>query len=101
MARKQKQEAPTRTTIEIIQWRDHATIHDGRMDLKLVTQISIGAVMYEDEEQVMLLSTYDPDDNPFTAEQVDAAQILKVAIVWRRVLDTIDWPPESGDKENP
>ena len=88
---------PDEVAIEIIVWKDHSSSHNDKIDLTIFHNISIGANIYEDDEQVVLFQEGDVEKNPFEEEQNDAAQILKATIVSRKTITKLTWPLLSVD----
>jgi hypothetical protein len=99
MAKSKKVPTPApELAIEVVVWKDHASTHNEPVDFTVIQQVSIGAVFFEDDEQIQLLQCCRVDTNPFVETQVDSAQILKPNIVSRRKVGIIAWPPEEDGK---
>jgi len=90
--KKLPQSLPDVISVDLIVWNDHSSSHGDPIKLDILKNISIGANIYEDDEQVILFQTGDPEDNPFTTSDNDTTQILKSTIVKRKTLFTLPWP---------
>lgn len=96
MARKPRVPSiPDALKVEAILWKDHAEYTAEKFNTKILHWVTIGANIYEDDEQVILGTFLDPDsDEGFykSEEGISGSQILKAVIEKRIPLGQIPWP---------
>lgn len=82
-ARRIPRVSPEEVTLEAVWWEDVIRRTRQPLDLRSATVMTLGAVVYEDEELLILAQEIDPDEKHWLKSEMDQVRIPKRLILRR------------------